>query len=77
MTGNNNIWDIQVLFAGPLEMWAWNSTDRGGPSQLLKVCLVPHKTKIVINIDFHPTVLEMSLLELRFTYGVFLSIYFM
>lgn len=41
--------------------------ERGGleARQLLKVCLFPHLTKKVLNVDFKPAVLEMSLLTLR------------
>ena len=34
-------------------------------SQLVKVCLIPHVTTKVLNADFQPTVLELSLLVLR------------
>lgn len=45
--------------------------ERGGleARQLLKVCLFPHLTKNVLNVDFKPAVLEMSLLKLRSAYG--------
>lgn len=51
-------------------MWAWNSAERDGPTHLGKARLVPHITTIVANVDFHPTILKMSLLELRFAYDI-------
>lgn len=45
--------------------------ERGGleARQLLQVCLFPHLTKKVLNVDFKSAVLEMSLLKLRSAYG--------
>lgn len=41
---------------------------------LVRARVAPHTTTILV--DFHPAVLKMSLLELRFACDIFLSIYF-
>lgn len=66
----SDYWEAVITEAFRLSSRALGSVGRNSAerwargSELLKVCLTPHITKKLLNIDFRPTVLKICLLDL-------------